>query len=69
MLGRHVDLDLSESVSKAEAEAAKNVLCMIHQRLRETLGEDSHFSLLTHTFGPQAVDTVISFLISLLKKT
>ncbi|XP_056093646.1 uncharacterized protein LOC130072532 [Rhinichthys klamathensis goyatoka] len=67
MLGRHVNLDMTESVPSAEADVAKNTLCTLQHLLREKLGEESPFSLLTHTLGPQVVDVVISFLISQFK--
>ncbi|KAL1249107.1 hypothetical protein QQF64_022425, partial [Cirrhinus molitorella] len=57
MLWRHVNLDLdtSASVPSAEAEVAKNTLCTLQCLLRGKLGEESPFSLLTHTFGPQVL--------------
>ncbi|XP_052466585.1 uncharacterized protein LOC128022853 [Carassius gibelio] len=67
MLGRYVNLSMIESVPIAEADIAKNTLCTLQCLLREKLGEESPFSLLTHTFGPQVVDVVISFLISQFK--
>ncbi|KAG1952469.1 sentrin-specific protease 6-like [Pimephales promelas] len=67
MLGRHVNLDMTASVPSAEADVAKNTLCTLQRLLREKLGEESPFSLLTHTLGPQVVDVVISFLISQFK--
>ncbi|XP_051513914.1 uncharacterized protein LOC127417753 isoform X2 [Myxocyprinus asiaticus] len=64
MLEQHVHLDDSANIPSAEAEVVKNSLCTIEHLLREKLGEESPFSLHTHTFGPQAVDVIISFLIS-----
>ncbi|XP_056587065.1 uncharacterized protein LOC130407815 isoform X2 [Triplophysa dalaica] len=67
MLGRHVTLDMSTSIPGAEAEVAKKTLRTLQCLLRERLGEESPFSLITHSFGPQVVDVVISFLISQFK--
>lgn len=67
MLGRHVNLGTIASVPSAEADVAKNTLCSLQCLLREKMGKESPFSLLTHTFGPQILDVVISFLISQCK--
>ncbi|XDV26228.1 hypothetical protein PO909_029990 [Leuciscus waleckii] len=67
MLGRHVNLDMIATVPSTEADVAKNTPCTLQRLLREKLGEESPFSLLTHRFGPLVVDVVISFLISQFK--
>lgn len=58
MLGRHVNVGMIASVPSAEADIAKNRLCTLQSLLRGKLGEETPFSLLTHTFGPQVVDLI-----------
>lgn len=72
MLGRHVHLECfffftCFVLTNLSIYIYRNTLCTLQSLLRETLGEESPFSLLTHTFGPQVVDVVMSFLISQFK--
>ncbi|XP_039865860.1 uncharacterized protein LOC120720308 isoform X1 [Simochromis diagramma] len=51
-----------KGIDHSSADMTKQTLRKIQHNLKQELTDSSTFSLLTHTFGPAALDSVISFL-------
>ncbi|XP_076740066.1 uncharacterized protein LOC101464225 isoform X1 [Maylandia zebra] len=51
-----------KGIDHSSADMTKQTLLKIQHNLKHELTDSSTFSLLTHTFGPAALDSVISFL-------
>lgn len=51
-----------KGIDHSSADMTKQTLRKIQHNLKQELTDSSTFSLLTHTFGPAALDSFISFL-------
>ncbi|KAK7148195.1 hypothetical protein R3I93_012498 [Phoxinus phoxinus] len=56
-----------KDISDHNAEVTRTTLASVRANLQSSLDSRSAFSLLTHTFGPQAVDGVLAFISDSLK--
>ncbi|KAI7789266.1 hypothetical protein IRJ41_014253 [Triplophysa rosa] len=56
-----------KDISEHSAFVSRTTLASVRANLQTGLDSTSPFSLLTHTFGPQAVDGVLGFIIESLK--
>ncbi|KAK2915793.1 hypothetical protein Q8A67_000167 [Cirrhinus molitorella] len=56
-----------KDISDQSAEVTRTTLTSVRANLQSGLDSASPFSLITHTFGPQAVDGVLGFIIDSLK--